>query len=195
MGDADRDASRQPWACCPRGRCESRSSMSRRTGDAYGPFTLDAFTVSGNAVIYVVQQSQLLKGARAGSAVHRAMLAAVLWHEMAHVSGADERRARQAEEELWIRFVRDGRVDTVIGLRYLQALQRRVGDQTVRLPGPIELADRFGRKCREWNWAAGPEFGSATGHRNGTASHVLDRARLGTFRPDAPQRRHTCRTN
>ena len=29
--------------------------------------TLDAFTVKGNAVIYVVQQSELLKGAGAGS--------------------------------------------------------------------------------------------------------------------------------
>jgi hypothetical protein len=92
-------------------------------------FTLDAFTVKGNAVIYVVQQSQLLKGARAGSALHRAMLATVLWHEMAHLSGADEHGARQAEEELWIRFVRDGLADQITGLRYLQALRRRPDDQ------------------------------------------------------------------
>jgi Zn-dependent protease with chaperone function len=82
--------------------------------------TLDAFTIPGNAVIYVVQQSQLLKGARAGSALHRAMLATVLCHEMAHVSGADERDARQAEETLWMQFVRDGVVDQVTGLRASQ---------------------------------------------------------------------------
>jgi len=91
--------------------------------------TLDAFTVEGNAVIYVVQQSELLKSARAGSAIHRAMLATVLWHEMAHLSGADERGARKAEETLWVRFVRDGLVDQVTGLRYLGALKERPHDQ------------------------------------------------------------------
>jgi hypothetical protein len=91
--------------------------------------TLDAFTVRGNAVIYVVQQSELLKGARAGTGLYRAMLATVLWHEMAHLSGADERGARQAEEKLWVQFVRDGLTDQVTGLRYLQALGRRPDDQ------------------------------------------------------------------
>jgi hypothetical protein len=93
--------------------------------------TLDAFTVKGNGVIYVVQQSELLKRARAGSALHRAMLATVLWHEMAHLSGADERGARQAEEKLWMRYMRDGLTDQVTGLRYLQALRRRPDDQLI----------------------------------------------------------------
>ena len=91
--------------------------------------TLDAFTVTGNRVIYVVQQSELLRRAREGSAVARAMLAAVLWHEMAHLSGADERGARLAEEGLWTRLVRDGLTDQVTGLRYLQALKKRPDDQ------------------------------------------------------------------
>ena len=90
--------------------------------------TLDAFTVPGNDVIYVVQQSQLLKRAHTGSTLHRAILATVVWHEMAHLSGADERGARQAEEKLWMQFVRDGLVDQVTGLRYLQALKRRPDD-------------------------------------------------------------------
>jgi hypothetical protein len=91
--------------------------------------TLDAFTVKDNPVIYVVQQSELLKRARAGSALHRAMLATVLWHEMAHLGGADERAARRAEEDLWTRFVRDGVADQVTGLRYLQVLKKRPDDQ------------------------------------------------------------------
>ena len=91
--------------------------------------TLDAFTVKGNSVIYVVQQSELFKRARAGSALHRAMLATVLWHEMAHLSGADERAARHAEEKLWMRYVRDGLTDQVTGLRYLEALRQRPDDQ------------------------------------------------------------------
>jgi len=91
--------------------------------------TLDAFTLKGNDVIYVVQQSELLKGARTGAPVYSAMLAAVLWHEMAHLSGADERGARQAEEEFWTRLVRDGAIDRLTGLRYLEALKKRPDDQ------------------------------------------------------------------
>jgi hypothetical protein len=53
------------------------------------------------------------------------MLAAVIWHEMAHLGGADERGAQLAEEELWKRFVRDGVTDQVTALWYMQALRRR----------------------------------------------------------------------
>jgi len=95
--------------------------------------TLDAFTVKGNQVIYVVEQSALLHGARAGSAIHRAMLATVLWHEMAHLRGATERDARLAEEDLCRRFVRDGRIDALTGLRYLQALVSRPDDELLAL--------------------------------------------------------------
>jgi hypothetical protein len=91
--------------------------------------TLDAFTVNGNAVIYVVRQSAVLKAARGGSTLFRAMLATILWHEMAHLAGEDEHGARKAEEELWQQVVRDGVTDQVTGLRYLQALRRRPDDQ------------------------------------------------------------------
>jgi hypothetical protein len=91
--------------------------------------TLDAFTVKGNGVIYVVEQSALLQGARAGSGIYRAMLATVLWHEMAHLRGADEQEARRVEEELCRRFIREGRIDALTGLRYLHALVRRTDDQ------------------------------------------------------------------
>jgi hypothetical protein len=97
--------------------------------------TLDAFIVRGNAWIYVVQQSELLRRARSGSSVYVAMLATVLWHEMAHQGGADERGARKAEEELWARFLRDGVTDALTGLRYLQALRRRPDDQMPALAG------------------------------------------------------------
>lgn len=90
---------------------------------------LDAFTVEGNGVIYLVDGSELLRGAQQGSAFHRAALAAVIWHEMAHLDGADERAARNAESDLWVRFVRDGLIDQVTGLRYLSALERRPDDR------------------------------------------------------------------
>jgi hypothetical protein len=50
---------------------------------------LDAFTVQGNGVIYLVDGSELLRGAQVGSAFYRAALAAVIWHEMAHLDGAN----------------------------------------------------------------------------------------------------------
>jgi hypothetical protein len=88
----------------------------------------DAFTLTEDTTVYVVRQSRLLKGATSGSSLLRAMLAAVIWHEMAHLSGADETGARRSEESLWTRFVRDGLTDPVTGLRYLQALRARPDD-------------------------------------------------------------------
>jgi hypothetical protein len=86
---------------------------------------LDAFVVRGSPTVYVVRQSELLKGAGAGSAFHIHCLAAVLWHEMAHADGHSEREARQREEALWTTFLRDQRIDPVNGLRYLSALTHR----------------------------------------------------------------------
>jgi len=95
--------------------------------------TLDAFIVPGNAVIYIVQQSAVLKAARADSTLFRAMLASIIWHEMAHLQGKDEHRARRAEEELWTRFTRDGVCDQVTALRYAQALRKRPDDTALSL--------------------------------------------------------------
>ena len=58
---------------------------------------LDAFVTVGSPVVYVVRQSRLLDGAMRGSAIHAHALAAVLWHEIAHACGADEREARRQE--------------------------------------------------------------------------------------------------
>jgi hypothetical protein len=88
---------------------------------------LDAFVVPGNPVIYVVRQSPLLRAAAGAgpSSVYVHALAAVLWHEMAHLDGAGEAEARRREQELWRTFVRDQRVDSVSGLAYLSALEKR----------------------------------------------------------------------
>jgi hypothetical protein len=92
---------------------------------------LDAFVVRGSRVVYVVRQSRLLRGAREAAPLHVHALAAVLWHEMAHADGADEREAREREEAIWTSFIRDGRVDPTAALRYLSALTRRPDDQMV----------------------------------------------------------------
>lgn len=92
---------------------------------------LDAFTVPGSKIVYLVKQSAVLQGAAKGSQLYEHMLASIIWHEMAHADGAGERAAQRAEEQLWTRFVRDGIFDQVTALRYLQALTNRPHD---RLP-------------------------------------------------------------
>lgn len=95
---------------------------------------LEAFALRGSPVVYVVKQDALLRGAIAGGAFHTHALAAVLWHEMAHAEGADEREARKREVALWATFIRDQRVDQVTALRYMKALAAR--------PDPTALALR-----------------------------------------------------
>lgn len=86
---------------------------------------LDAFTIKGSRIVYLVRQSALLQGAVQRQAFHIHALASVIWHEMAHAEGADEREARRREQSLWTTFVRDQRVDEVTALRYLEALTKR----------------------------------------------------------------------
>ena len=50
------------------------------------------------------------------------MLAAVIWHELAHVDGCDEAQAREREMALWREFLRNGRVESSLGLTCLAAL-------------------------------------------------------------------------
>jgi len=98
---------------------------------------LDAFVLRGRGVIYLVKQSEVLQGAARGSQVLDHMLAAIIWHEMAHVEGAPEPEAQRREQELWATFIRDGRVDRVVGLRYLQALGKRGSDEVLREAIPV----------------------------------------------------------
>ena len=44
---------------------------------------------------------------------------------MAHIDGADEPAAQQAEERLWKDFILARRVDSRRGMRYLALLQKR----------------------------------------------------------------------
>jgi hypothetical protein len=85
----------------------------------------DAFVTKGGRVVYVNLDSEVLKGARQGSPIHLCMLAAIIWHEMAHIDGADEDQAQRREEGLWRRFLLDGRVERVTALRYLKRMSDR----------------------------------------------------------------------
>ena len=86
---------------------------------------LDAFTIKNSRVVYLVRQSALLQGAVQRQAFYTYALASVIWHEMAHAEGADEREGRRREQSLWTTFVRDQRLDEVTALRYLDALTKR----------------------------------------------------------------------
>ncbi len=85
----------------------------------------DAFVTKGGRIVYLNRHSEVLKGARQGASIFDCMLAAIIWHEMAHIDGADEAGAQRREEGLWKRFVMDGRVDRVTALGYLKLMNDR----------------------------------------------------------------------
>jgi hypothetical protein len=85
----------------------------------------EAFFSKGSPIVYVTSHSPVLQAAQQGSAVHVHALAAIIWHEMAHIEGADEPAAQKQEETLWTRFIRDDRIERVDALRYLKAMSER----------------------------------------------------------------------
>ena len=85
----------------------------------------DAFITKGGRIVYVNRHSEVLKGARQGATIYLCMLASIIWHEMAHIDGADEEGAQRREEGLWKRFLVEGRVDRVTALRYLKLMTDR----------------------------------------------------------------------
>jgi hypothetical protein len=86
---------------------------------------LDAFVLTGSRVIYLRRQSSTLLAAEYEGGPYLLMLAAVIWHEMAHTEGLDERHAQEREEDLWKQFVQRSLVDSSVGLTYLNELRRR----------------------------------------------------------------------
>jgi hypothetical protein len=117
---------------------------------------MDAFITKGGREVYVTAHNEALRRAVEGSSLHEYVLATIIWHEMAHIDGADESEAQRREEALWSRFVLDQRVHPMDGLRYLNALkERRRGkplvpsdsEQVLRGPlitSPIAIVGRTG---------------------------------------------------
>ena len=85
----------------------------------------DAFTYPGNPTIYVRRHSPVYDQAAEGSRFYQCALAAIIWHEMAHLSGANEHEAQRQEEGLWLQFMRDDRIGFGEGHAYLDQLRRR----------------------------------------------------------------------
>lgn len=76
-------------------------------------------------MIYLVKQSAVVRLAEQRHPTALAILAAIIWHEMAHLDGATETAAQRREVELWTRMIRDQLVDPATGLRYLALLKDR----------------------------------------------------------------------
>jgi hypothetical protein len=86
---------------------------------------VEAFVVRGDRTVYLVRQGVTLQAALKEPGVFDFALAAIIWHEMAHIDGADEAAAQEAEEQLWTEFVLAQRVDRKRGLQYLALLKKR----------------------------------------------------------------------
>jgi hypothetical protein len=86
---------------------------------------VEAFVNRGSPVVYLVRQGVTLQSALKGPGIFDYALATIIWHEMAHIDGADEEAAQKAEERLWMEFILAQRVDRARGMRYLALLKKR----------------------------------------------------------------------
>ena len=86
---------------------------------------VEAFVNRGGRVVYLIRQGVTLQATLKGPGIFDYALATVIWHEMAHIDGADEVAAQEAEEELWREFIVSQRVDRDRGMRYLALLEKR----------------------------------------------------------------------
>jgi hypothetical protein len=66
---------------------------------------VEGFVIRGERIVHLVRQSDTLQRALKGPGIFDYALAITIWHEMAHIDGADEATAQRAEEQLWTEFV------------------------------------------------------------------------------------------
>jgi len=90
-----------------------------------GKPNVEAFIYHGDTAVYLVRQGSTLQGAVTRGEIFDYALAAIIWHEMAHIDGADEPTAQRAEEQLWKEFIVTQRVDRARAMKYLALLSDR----------------------------------------------------------------------
>ena len=103
---------------------------------------LDAFVLGGQTTIVVIRQGATLRQAEFGDALDRLMLASLVWHEMAHANGLDERAALDQEGTLWRRFISTGRVNGGVGLTYIARLREMAAGERKQFEGVNRLSGR-----------------------------------------------------
>src|SRR4029453_13187390 len=91
---------------------------------------VEGFVTVGTRTVCLKKQAVTFQLAMNRGGIWDYPLAAIVWHEMAHIAGADETEARLRQEDLWRQFIKSRRVETGAGLRYLRALRKRHLDET-----------------------------------------------------------------
>jgi hypothetical protein len=86
---------------------------------------VDGFAIPGRRVVYLNERGEVFEHAVRRAGVWDYVLATVVWHEMAHIDGAQEAEAQRLEEDLWQQFVVMRKVDSGQGLTYLRLLRKR----------------------------------------------------------------------
>ncbi len=90
----------------------------------------EGFATEGERTVYLRKQGPIFRRALQGASIWDYALACTVWHEMAHIAGADEREAQRREEQLLTQFVVARKVDATWGLWYLQLLRKRHSEET-----------------------------------------------------------------
>jgi hypothetical protein len=85
----------------------------------------EGFVTAGSRTVCLKKQGFIFQHALKLRGIWDYVLACVVWHEMAHIAGADEPEAQRREEQLWTQFIHSRKVNAGPGLRYLQLLRRR----------------------------------------------------------------------
>lgn len=89
------------------------------------PEQVRAFSLTGQSAVYVNRSVDPYKCAGQKNQTCVLLLAALIWHEAAHVDGADEEGAQLREEALFRQFVADHRIEFAAGNAVLRAMAAR----------------------------------------------------------------------
>ena len=90
----------------------------------------EGFATEGERTVYLKKQGPIFRRALQGASIWDYALACTVWHEMAHIAGADEREAQRREEQLLTQFIAARKVEATWGLWYLQRLRKRQLEET-----------------------------------------------------------------
>jgi hypothetical protein len=74
------------------------AAEAARAADAHGR-QVEAFVGLGENVVYCDLPGRALRGAQKGRGIFDYALAILIWDEMAHLAGADEREAQRQQED------------------------------------------------------------------------------------------------
>ena len=84
----------------------------------------EAFVFAERREIYLNRRGRVLEEALRGSPEGVYLVAALIAHEVAHLEGADERSALQAEGRCVFRFMKEGRISVDVALSHLHGTWR-----------------------------------------------------------------------